>query len=47
MAGGKSGVDKSLEIFRIQITRTMKLLGVSNVAELNPDHVRFIARYAD
>ncbi|MFM8191898.1 MAG: alpha-hydroxy-acid oxidizing protein [Candidatus Nanopelagicus sp.] len=47
MAGGKSGVDKSLEIFRSQITRTMKLLGVSNVAELNPDHVRFIARYAD
>jgi len=47
MAGGKSGVDKTLEIFRTQITRTMKLLGVSLVAELNPDHVRFIARYAD
>jgi len=46
MAGGKSGVDKSLEIFRTQITRTMKLLGVSSVAELNPEHVRFIARYA-
>ncbi|NDF56442.1 MAG: alpha-hydroxy-acid oxidizing protein, partial [Actinobacteria bacterium] len=43
MAGGKSGVDKSLEIFRTQITRTMKLLGVSSVAELNPEHVRFIA----
>ena len=47
MAGGKSGVDKTLEIFRTQITRTMKLLGVSSVAELNPEHVRFIARYAD
>lgn len=47
MAGGKSGVDKTLEIFRTQITRTMKLLGVSSVVELNPDHVRFIARYAD
>ena len=47
MAGGKSGVDKSLEILRTQITRTMKLLGVSSVAELNPEHVRFIARYAD
>ena len=46
MAGGKSGVDKTLEIFRTQITRTMKLLGVSSVAELNPEHVRFIARYA-
>jgi L-lactate dehydrogenase (cytochrome)/glycolate oxidase len=47
MAGGKSGVDKTLEIFRTQITRTMKLLGVSSVAELNPEHVRFVARYAD
>jgi L-lactate dehydrogenase (cytochrome)/glycolate oxidase len=47
MAGGKLGVDKSLEILRTQITRTMKLLGVCSVAELNPEHVRFIARYAD
>ncbi len=47
MAGGKPGVDKTLEIMRTQITRTMKLLGVRTVAELNPDHVRFIARYAD
>ena len=44
MAGGKSGVDKSLEIFRTQITRTMKLLGVSSVAELNPEHVRFLSQ---
>ena len=47
MAGGKPGVDRTLEIMRTQITRTMKLLGVRTVAELNPDHVRFIARYAD
>lgn len=47
MAGGKPGVDKTLEIMRTQITRTMKLLGARTVAELNPDHVRFIARYAD
>jgi L-lactate dehydrogenase (cytochrome)/glycolate oxidase len=47
MAGGKSGVDKTLEIFRAQINRTMKLLGVNSVAELNPDHVRFFARYTD
>jgi len=47
MAGGKSGVDKSIEILRTQIIRTMKLLGVSSVGELNPDHVRFIPRYAD
>ena len=47
MAGGKPGVDRTLEILRTQITRTMKLLGTRTVAELNPDHVRFIARYSD
>lgn len=47
MAGGKPGVDKTLEIMRMQIIRTMKLLGARTVAELNPDHVRFIARYSD
>ena len=47
MAGGKPGVDRTLEILRAQITRTMKLLGARTVAELNPDHVRFIARYSD
>ena len=47
MAGGKPGVDKALEIMRMQIIRTMKLLGARTVAELNPDHVRFIARYSD
>jgi L-lactate dehydrogenase (cytochrome)/glycolate oxidase len=47
MAGGKLGVDRTLEILRTQIIRTMKLLGARTVAELNPDHVRFIARYSD
>jgi len=47
MAGGKPGVDKALEIMRMQIIRTMKLLGARTVTELNPDHVRFIARYSD
>ncbi len=47
MAGGKPGVDRTLEILRTQITRTMKLLGARTIAELNPDHVRFIARYSD
>ena len=47
MAGGKPGVDKALEIMRMQIIRTMKLLGARTVAELYPDHVRFIARYSD
>jgi L-lactate dehydrogenase (cytochrome) len=47
MAGGKPGVDRTLEILRTQISRTMKLLGARTVVELNPDHVRFIARYSD
>ena len=47
MAGGKPGVDRTLEILRTQIIRTMKLLGARTVSVLNPDHVRFIARYSD
>ena len=47
MAGGKPGVDRSLEILKTQMIRTMKLLGVRTVTELEPDHVRFIARYSD
>ncbi len=39
MAGGKEGVDRAIEILRTEIVRTMKLLGVASVAELNPDHV--------
>ena len=47
MAGGKPGVDRSLEILKTQMIRTMKLLGVRSISELEPDHVRFIARYSD
>jgi L-lactate dehydrogenase (cytochrome)/glycolate oxidase len=47
MAGGKPGVDRALDILKTQISRTMKLLGTRTIAELNPDHVRFIARYSD
>jgi len=47
MAGGKPGVDRALEIMRMQIMRTMKLLGARTISELNPEHVRFIARYSD
>ena len=47
MAGGKPGVDRSLEILKTQMVRTMKLLGARTVSELEPDHVRFIARYQD
>jgi L-lactate dehydrogenase (cytochrome) len=47
MAGGKLGVDRSLEILKTQMVRTMKLLGARTLSELEPDHVRFIARYSD
>jgi L-lactate dehydrogenase (cytochrome)/glycolate oxidase len=47
MAGGKPGVDRSLEIIKTQMVRTMKLLGARTLSELEPDHVRFIARYSD
>ena len=44
MAGGKEGVDRSLEILRTQMVRTMKLLGVRSLSELNPSHVKQITR---
>jgi len=43
MAGGKEGVDRSLEILRTQMVRTMKLLGVCSLDELNPSHVKLIS----
>ena len=42
MAGGKEGVDRSLEILCTQMVRTMKLLGVCSLEELNPSHVKLI-----
>ncbi len=44
MAGGKEGVDRSLEILRTQMTRTMKLLGATSLNELKPSHVSFLQR---
>jgi L-lactate dehydrogenase (cytochrome)/glycolate oxidase len=44
MAGGKEGVDRSLEILRTQMVRTMKLLGARSLAELNPSHIKQITR---
>jgi L-lactate dehydrogenase (cytochrome)/glycolate oxidase len=40
MAGGKEGVDRSIEILQTQITRTMKLLGVKFLSELKPSHIK-------
>lgn len=42
MAGGQLGAERTLEILTTQMKRTMKLLGVSEVAELEPKHVKFL-----
>jgi L-lactate dehydrogenase (cytochrome) len=39
MAGGRRGVDRAVEILRGQIERTMRLLGVTSLEELEPGHV--------
>jgi len=39
MAGGYDGVVRALDIFKDQIERTMRLLGVSHLDELKPAHV--------
>ncbi|MGF3055897.1 alpha-hydroxy acid oxidase [Microbacterium sp. YY-01] len=44
MAGGRAGVDRTIEILRTEIERTMRLLGVSSIAELEPGHVTQLAR---
>ena len=44
MAGGRQGVDRTIEILRSEIERTMKLLGVSSIAELEPRHVTQLTR---
>jgi L-lactate dehydrogenase (cytochrome) len=43
MAGGRPGVDKSIEILRGEIERTMRLLGVAEIDELTPKHVTQLA----
>ena len=44
MAGGREGVDRTIAILRSEIERTMKLLGVSSLAELEPKHVTQLQR---
>ncbi|MGH3712642.1 MAG: alpha-hydroxy acid oxidase [Micromonosporaceae bacterium] len=39
MAGGRDGVDRTITILRDQVTRTMRLLGVTTLDQLTPDHV--------
>lgn len=44
MAGGRAGVDRALEILSSELVRTMKLLGASSLAELEPAHVTQLER---
>ncbi len=42
MAGGRKGVDRTIEILGSQTVRTMQLLGVNRIEDLHPDHVRLL-----
>ncbi|GAA3214100.1 alpha-hydroxy acid oxidase [Microbacterium terregens] len=44
MAGGRPGVDRAIAILRDEIDRTMKLLGVAALDELEPAHVTQLTR---
>jgi L-lactate dehydrogenase (cytochrome) len=44
MAGGRRGVDRALVILSDQVRRTMRLLGVTSVGELGPQHVTQLHR---
>ncbi|WP_315561197.1 alpha-hydroxy acid oxidase [Actinomyces gerencseriae] len=44
MAGGRAGVDRVIEILSEEVVRTMKLLGVSSIEELEPRHVTQLTR---
>ncbi|MGV9793881.1 alpha-hydroxy acid oxidase [Gordonia sp. NPDC003422] len=44
MAGGEAGVDRMIAILTEQIERTMRLLGVATLDDLNPGHVTQLMR---
>jgi L-lactate dehydrogenase (cytochrome) len=44
MAGGEAGVHRAIEILSGQLTRTMRLLGVTCLEELSPRHVTQLRR---
>ena len=46
MAGGRDGVDRTIEILQGQVERTMRLLGVTTLDELEPRHVTPLQRLA-
>ena len=46
VAGGRNGVNRETEILRGQVERTMRLLGVTSLDELTPEHVTMLVRLA-
>lgn len=44
MAGGRAGVNRALAILTGEVQRTMRLLGVSSLEELGPQHVTQLER---
>lgn len=44
MSGGREGVDKMIGILQSEMVRTMKLLGVRTLEELEPGHVKILER---
>ena len=42
MAGGREGVEKTFSILQSQMVRTLKLLGVNSIQELEPSMVSFL-----
>ena len=44
MAGGRRGVDRAIAILSDEVVRTMKLLGVGSLDELEPGHVTQLGR---
>ncbi|MEY4425431.1 MAG: hypothetical protein RJB56_1058 [Actinomycetota bacterium] len=47
MAGGREGVDKTIDLLGTQMTRTMKLLGARSLEELEPGHVKILERLTE
>ncbi|MGP4915157.1 alpha-hydroxy acid oxidase [Brachybacterium tyrofermentans] len=45
MAGGREGVDRTIEILSDEVARTMKLLQVPTLKDLTPEHVTQLSRY--
>ncbi len=44
MAGGQAGVDRAIQILADEVVRTMKLLGVDTLDDLDPTHVTQLQR---